>query len=81
VLEPADTETYAVNLDSSRQKFEREALAAAALAYNTQAYESQIDLDGEHWYRLRLGLLQRTRRRSVCSRRTRQVSARLDRGQ
>jgi tetratricopeptide (TPR) repeat protein len=55
VLEPADTETYAVNLDSSRRKFEREAVEAAAAAYNTQAYESQIDLDSERWYRLRLG--------------------------
>ena len=55
VLEPADTETYAVNLDSSRQQFEREAVEAAAVAYNTQAYESQVDLDSEHWYRLRLG--------------------------
>jgi tetratricopeptide (TPR) repeat protein len=55
VFEPGGTQTYAVNLDASREHFQHDAIEAAATAYATQAYESEIDVEGEHWYRLRLG--------------------------
>lgn len=55
VLEPEITSGYAVNLDSSREKFAAEALAAAAAALEAQAYVSETDIEGEHWYRLRAG--------------------------
>jgi tetratricopeptide (TPR) repeat protein len=55
VLESAAAPTYSVNLEAAHQRFERDAIEAAAAAYDTQAYESEIDLEGEHWYRLRLG--------------------------
>jgi tetratricopeptide (TPR) repeat protein len=46
---------YAVNLESSSTKFEREAVEAAAAALKTQAYVSETDIEDEHWYRLRVG--------------------------
>jgi tetratricopeptide (TPR) repeat protein len=55
LLESIDIPRYAVNLEASQRRFEQDAIAAAARAFQTQAYESEIDLDGEHWYRLRLG--------------------------
>jgi tetratricopeptide (TPR) repeat protein len=54
----AETEapaSYAVNLDSSQNKFTREAVEAAAAALQTQAYVSETDIEAEHWYRLRVG--------------------------
>jgi hypothetical protein len=55
VLETSRNEVYSVNLDSSQQKFERGTIEAAAATYKSQAFESEIDIDSEHWYRLRLG--------------------------
>ncbi len=55
VLEAQNVEGYVVNLESSQQKFEHDAIVAAAAAFKTQAFESEIDIDNEHWYRLRLG--------------------------
>jgi hypothetical protein len=55
VLETSRNEVYSVNLDSSQQKFERGVIEAAAATYKSQAFESEIDIDSEHWYRLRLG--------------------------
>jgi hypothetical protein len=55
VLETSSTEVYSVNLNSSQEKFEPGVVEAAAAAYKTQAFESEIDVDSEHWYRLRLG--------------------------
>jgi hypothetical protein len=55
VLEAQDVEGYIVNLESSQQKFAHESIVAAAAAFKTQAFESEIDIDNEHWYRLRLG--------------------------
>jgi tetratricopeptide (TPR) repeat protein len=49
------TQGYAVNLDSSRAKFDREAVEAAAAGLQTQAYVSETDIEDEHWYRLRVG--------------------------
>jgi len=46
---------YAVNLDSSSTKFERQAVEAAAAALKTQAYVSETDIEDTHWYRLRVG--------------------------
>ncbi len=46
---------YAVNLESSSKKFDREAVEAAAASLKTQAYVSETDIEDEHWYRLRVG--------------------------
>jgi tetratricopeptide (TPR) repeat protein len=46
---------YAVNLESAPTKFEHDAVEAAAAALNTQAYESETDIEDTHWYRLRVG--------------------------
>jgi len=54
----AETEApavYAVNLESSQTKIEREKVEAAAAALQTQAYVSETDIEDEHWYRLRAG--------------------------
>jgi tetratricopeptide (TPR) repeat protein len=48
-------EGYAVNLDSSLNKISKDAAEAAASRLQTQAYVSETDIDGEHWYRLRAG--------------------------
>jgi hypothetical protein len=48
-------ELYSVNLDSSRQQYARSDIETAANAYRTQAFVSEIDINSEHWYRLRLG--------------------------
>ena len=54
-LEPEAPVGYAVNLDSSRGRFAADAVAAAAGALKAQAYVSETDIEGEHWYRLRAG--------------------------
>jgi tetratricopeptide (TPR) repeat protein len=46
---------YAVNLESSSTKIERQAVEAAAAALKTQAYVSETDIEDAHWYRLRVG--------------------------
>src|SRR5579864_6079670 len=46
---------YAVNLDSELKAFERSEDEAAAAALHIQAYVSEIDIEGQHWYRLRAG--------------------------
>jgi tetratricopeptide (TPR) repeat protein len=46
---------YAVNLDSSYEKFAPAAVEAAAAALATQAYVSETDIEDRHWYRLRVG--------------------------
>lgn len=56
VGEPAEApEGYAVNLVSSREPIEAAAVQAAATALMTHAYVSELDIDGTHWYRLRVG--------------------------
>ena len=50
-----EAQSYAVNLDSSRTRFEREAVEAAAASLQTQAYVSETDIEDKHWYRLRVG--------------------------
>ena len=46
---------YAVNLESSLQRFDRAAVEAAASRLRTQAYVSETDIEEDHWYRLRVG--------------------------
>jgi hypothetical protein len=46
---------YSVNLDSSQTNVSHDTVAAAADRFQTQAYVSETDVDGQHWYRLRLG--------------------------
>jgi len=53
---PSDApEGYAVNLDSSQTKFDPAAVQAAAQLLGAPAYVSETDLEGHHWYRLRVG--------------------------
>jgi len=52
---PEGTSTYAVNLDSSREPFTPQALAAAAAATGVRTYVSEVVVDDERWYRLRAG--------------------------
>ena len=46
---------YSVNLDASQTSFDHDAVAAAATQLQTQAYVSETDVEGQHWYRLRVG--------------------------
>jgi len=55
VAESEPATGYAVNLDSSQTQFTRETVEAAAASLQTQAYVSETDIEGEHWYRLRVG--------------------------
>lgn len=41
---------YAVNLDSSQTKIEREQVQAAAASLQTQAFVSETDIEDQHWY-------------------------------
>jgi hypothetical protein len=52
---PQGTSTYAVNLDSSKEPYSQEALAAAAAETGVRAYVSEIVVDEQRWYRLRAG--------------------------
>jgi tetratricopeptide (TPR) repeat protein len=54
-MEPELPTGYAVNLDSARENFSAGAVAAAAGALKVQAYVSETDIEGEHWWRLRAG--------------------------
>jgi tetratricopeptide (TPR) repeat protein len=55
VMQPDAAAGYAVNLDSSQQPFAPAAVEAAAKGLQTQAYVSEINLEDQHWYRLRVG--------------------------
>lgn len=57
ISEPAGdlTTAYALNLDSATQPFEAAAVQSAGADLGLPAYVSEIDIDGVHWYRLRLG--------------------------
>ena len=55
VADSAQLSKYAVNLESSQVKFGRDSVEAAAAGLQAQAYVSETDIDGEHWYRLRVG--------------------------
>jgi tetratricopeptide (TPR) repeat protein len=46
---------YAVNLESSRVRFGRDQVEAAAAGLQAQAYVSETDVEEAHWYRLRVG--------------------------
>jgi hypothetical protein len=55
VTEVQAPEGYAINLDSSLEKFDPSALQAAASALHAPAYVSETDIEDKHWYRLRVG--------------------------
>jgi tetratricopeptide (TPR) repeat protein len=55
LAEPEASTGYAVNLESELSMFDRSALEAAAAELQTQAYVSETDIEGKHWYRLRVG--------------------------
>ena len=55
LTQPDEMRSYAVNLESSQQPFDRAAVEAAARNLDTQAYVSETDLEDQHWYRLRVG--------------------------
>lgn len=55
VLEPDAPEGYAVNLESSQTPFGAATVEETAQALRTQAYVSETDIEGTHWYRLRVG--------------------------
>jgi hypothetical protein len=55
VSETEAPQGYAVNLESSSTKFERETVEAAAASLKTQAYVSETDIEDTHWFRLRVG--------------------------
>jgi len=56
VGEPAEApEGYAVNLVSSRDKIDAQVVQVAATTLKANAYVSELDIDGTHWYRLRVG--------------------------
>jgi hypothetical protein len=46
---------YAVNLDAAQQPFDAAALAAAQQTTGVHAYVSETVVDGQKWYRLRVG--------------------------
>jgi len=55
VLAPAEPESYAVNLESSQSPIPPSEVEDTARALATQAYVSETDIGGVHWYRLRVG--------------------------
>ena len=55
VADSAQPSKYAVNLESSQVMFGRDSVEAAAAGLQAQAYVSETDIDGAHWYRLRVG--------------------------
>lgn len=57
ISEPAGdlTTAYAINLESAREPFDPDAVGSARAALGVPAYVSELDIDGVHWYRLRLG--------------------------
>ncbi len=55
VAQPTPAQGYSVNLESSQTKIERAAVEDAAAKLQAQAYVSQTEIGGEHWYRLRAG--------------------------
>jgi hypothetical protein len=57
ISEPAGdiTAVYAINLDSATQPFDSADVQNASASLGMPAYVSEIDVEGTHWYRLRLG--------------------------
>lgn len=55
ISEPEAPSGFAVNLDSSKTPFDAATVQAAATTFGTQAYVSETDIEGEHWFRLRVG--------------------------
>jgi tetratricopeptide (TPR) repeat protein len=55
LAEPDAATGYAINLESELKMFDRATIEAAAASLKTQAYVSETDIEGQHWYRLRAG--------------------------
>jgi hypothetical protein len=55
VYEPEAPQPFIINLESSQQRIERVTVEQAAADFGTQAYVSEIDIESEHWFRLRIG--------------------------
>jgi tetratricopeptide (TPR) repeat protein len=55
VMDVTAAEGYAVNLQSSQQGIDASAVSAASAALGAPSYVSETDVEGEHWYRLRVG--------------------------
>ncbi len=55
IAESEAPEGYAVNLDSSMEKFDPSAVQQAAGRLGVQAYISDTEIEDQHWYRLRVG--------------------------
>ncbi len=55
LAEPEASTGYAVNLESELRMFDRSVIEATAAELQTQVYVSETDIEGQHWYRLRVG--------------------------
>ncbi len=55
VYEPEAPQPFIINLESSQQRIEHDTVEKAAAGFGTQAYVSEIDIESEHWFRLRIG--------------------------
>jgi tetratricopeptide (TPR) repeat protein len=55
VVEPSTTADYMINLQSTREAVDPAAVAAIAKPANAQMYISRTTVDGQTWFRLRLG--------------------------
>ncbi len=55
VFAPEAPQPYIINLESTQQKVEHDSVAKVAAEFDTQAFVSEIDIENEHWYRLRIG--------------------------
>jgi SPOR domain len=55
VYEPEAPQPFIINLESSLQKIDHDTVEQAAAEFGTQAYVSEIDIEDEHWSRLRIG--------------------------
>lgn len=52
---PDVTTAYAINLESSQKPFAPDAIQQAQSVLTGRIYTSEVDVEGVHWYRLRLG--------------------------
>ncbi len=55
VREPRGTADYVVNLESTRTAVDPKVVEALAVPQGTKPYVSTTEVDGEVWYRLRVG--------------------------
>jgi tetratricopeptide (TPR) repeat protein len=58
VVEPSTTADYMINLQSTREAVDPSSLAATAIPASAQMYISRTTVDGQSWFRLRLGFFE-----------------------